>query len=166
MARGVAAIDDRNAHPPDARYMFTGETLGPCESGPARIEAAIYDLQGGAIVASARDESRVIGQYHWSPDGSELLYAAMPIVGEPGPCTTGISEQARWGVLHADGSAPETGVDPEAVMDRWYGDRLIRYSCGDGEAASALNNCAFVMATYRDQWIATTWSFQVLGWLE
>jgi DNA-binding CsgD family transcriptional regulator len=175
----VAPFDDRSSlTSPDGRYVVTGEPIEACDTNiPFPFEeATIYDLQAGAVVA-ADDESRLIGDWvFWSPDGSELLYTSWASnelssvrSSVTARCLQRIQGTERWAVLHADGSPAEMGVDRDAVMSRWYGNRLLTYSCpAQGDEAWFGGACAFgdVHVALRGQEIATTESFEVLGWVD
>jgi DNA-binding CsgD family transcriptional regulator len=175
----AAPFDDRSSlTSPDGRYVVTGEPIKACDTNiPFPFEeATIYDLQAGAVVA-ADDESRLIGDWvFWSPDGSELLYASWESKelsavrsSAASRCLQRVQGTERWAVLHADGSPAEMGVDRDAVMSRWYGNRLLTYSCpAQGDEAWFGGACAFgdVHVALRGQEIAATESFEVLGWLD
>ena len=154
---------------PNGRYGFTGAMYAPCEDGGYTVEAAIYDLEAGTAVASARDDTRLVVDRYWSPDGTELLYSTWAVAGEQRACSQGIRGTEEWSVLHADGSLRETGVDPAAIVERWYGDRLIKHSCPsqDDEFWFA-EACAFglLKTEFRGQAIGSAEWFEVLGWIE
>ena len=159
--------------------MFTGERLEACDLSIDRVEATILDLANDTPVATVRDEARLIWDYHWSPDGSELLFAMVSFNAVPAPegysaefCRERVEGSEQWAVLHADGSPAETDVaDPFDVIDRWYGDRVIVYTC-EGERVFDERYCisggaqAPADVSFRGQTIATTTDFQLLGYLD
>jgi len=169
---------------PDPRYLFTGERLEACDLNINRIEAAIVDLADDRVLASVRDESRLVVDAQWSPDASELLFATQTFNLVPPPEGSGLNimcrernpESEQWSVLHRDGSSPETGVDPFAVLDRWQGMAPIVFMCR-GERIPGPEYCytegnIFSAGTrapadvlFRGQRIASTEEFEVLGYL-
>jgi hypothetical protein len=182
----VSSIRDYHPERPDGRYMFTGERLEACQLALNRIELAIIDLMDDSVATSARDETRLVNDYYWSPDGSELLFSTVSFTEQPasevlgegseGVCQIRDEQTEQWSVLHVDGSPTETGVDMYAVFDRWYGDNLLTYIC-DGERVRAVGWCLdegnlFSAGTYapadvwfRGQHIANTKDFELLGYL-
>ena len=175
----VSRVLDFHPERPDGRYMFTGERVESCSLDIYRIEAAIVDLADDAVVASVRDERRLVGEIIWSPDGAALLFSTHTFNVVPPPEGSGVTTMCRervegseqWGVLHTDGAPPEMGIEPFAVIDGWYGDQLITFSC-QGERRFDERYCtaggvpAPAEVLFRGRQIASTTEFHLLGWID
>jgi len=114
---------------PNGRYAAHGFDL-PCMNVIGH-GVSLRDLDAEVDLASVQDDGLVFGPAEWSPDSTQYLYsayAARPST-SGGLCPESAEGPLQWHLLHVDGSPPSPVPDPQALRDRWYGDRRVEFRC-------------------------------------